>query len=549
MTTRLKRIARHESLLVALGTLLWFLVLTPWGSFADPDAFYHAHIARLMLDRGALQAFPWLDLTTLGTHFADQHYLFHVVLGPAIAAFGEFWGTQLMAPILATFTALALWNVLRGLGVKHAWVWVALALLVPGFSFRLLLAKASPIAVGAFVVALGAMALKRPKTAFAAGALFALSHGGWIIAVAAAGLMLVADVVTRRVVDEAPWRATLKASPWKTFLALLVGILAGLLIHPNRTEIFRFLWVQVVQVGVLAGNGTVLMGREWLPADPGQLIAGLAPLLIPFLIGLLGLVGTKAQSTKLEARDEQGADPRAPACPERVSEGGFVLRADPLMRRLIMLLLPVGLTLSLTFKSERMIEYLVPALAIWVACLWQLVDEKALLSELKTAVSRSSARIRPFIIPLLIILAMLVVTHHAVYTWNALRTANAKPFNVYRTTISAISARANPGDRVFSSDWDEFPILFAADDRLRYISGLDPTFLHEADPVLEADVRSVTLGSDTTSTWDLVANRTGSRFVFITTKRHPNFEKILSSDPHYKEIAKDDTTAAYEVVR
>jgi hypothetical protein len=25
----------HESLLVALGALIWFLVMTPWGSFAE----------------------------------------------------------------------------------------------------------------------------------------------------------------------------------------------------------------------------------------------------------------------------------------------------------------------------------------------------------------------------------------------------------------------------------------------------------------------------------------------------------------------------------
>jgi hypothetical protein len=536
----------HEGLLVALGTLLWFLVLTPWGSFPDPDAFYHAHLARLMLDQGALHAFPWLDLTTLGAHFADQHYLFHVITGPAIAAFGEFWGAQLMAPILATLTALALWNVLRGLNVKHAWVWVALTLLVPEFSFRLILAKASPLAVGAFIVVLGAMALKRPKTTFAAGVLFALSHGGWIIAVAAAGLMLVADTVTRRVVDDALWSASLKTTPWKTFLALLGGILVGLLIHPNRMEIFQFLWVQVVQVGLFTGSGGVSLGLEWQSASPSHVIGMLATLLIPLLMGLLGIVLNR----KDNLADKMGGGAWVVGGGSDPTHHSPLTTHDPrvVMRRLLLLLLPMGLTLVLTFKSERMIEYLVPALALWAASLWQLVDEQAFLSEARLMISRCSARIRPFIAPFFVTLAIVVIAHQTYFAWNAVHADDSKPFNAFRNTIAAISGRAHPGDRVYHSDWDEFPILFAADDRLRYVSGLDPTFLYAANPDLQRRYQAVTNGTDTTSTWDVIVNRTHSRFVFITTKRHPQLEKILSSDPRYHLIARDETTAAYEVV-
>src|SRR3990167_10191765 len=97
----LDRLKRHEGLLVGLGSLLWFLVQTPWGRFPDPDAFYHAPLANLMLDRGALHAFPWLDMTSLGSNFADHHYLYHLILGPAIAAFdlarvpfAEMWATR-----------------------------------------------------------------------------------------------------------------------------------------------------------------------------------------------------------------------------------------------------------------------------------------------------------------------------------------------------------------------------------------------------------------------------------------------------------------------
>ena len=525
---------KREGLAVAASALAWFSVLTPWGRFADPDAFYHAHLARLMLDRGPLRSFPWLDLTSLGRHFADQHYFFHLITGPAIAAFdllgaanAEFWASQAMAVLLATLSVMALWTVLRALDVKHAWIWTALALIISGFSFRLLLAKASPLAVGAFIVVLGAMALRRPATAFFAGALFALSHGGWIIAIIAAVAMLAGDVIARRFVQDDAWEIAIRDAPWRAFGGLVTGIALGLVIHPNCFEIFQFLWVQTFKAGLLTSSA-VIQGREWLPSNPGELLAEIAPLVIAGLLGALGLMFTPIRMT------------------EKKDDG--TLRPDYLnrMRLVIMLALPTAITVALTLKSARFIEYLVPALTLWLASLWQLVDPRRLKAELARARNDLSPLARRVIVPLLVTLAATLALHHASRPWSSLR-REAKTFDSYRKIFSVISSRANPGDRVFHSDWDEFPLLFAADDRLRYISGLDPTFLYEASSTLSDQVRDLTLGIATTTAWNVIVERTGSRFVFVTTRRHPDFDAALRADARFKELARDEATAAYEV--
>ncbi|QQR60463.1 hypothetical protein IPH19_03550 [Candidatus Uhrbacteria bacterium] len=66
----------------------WFSLFQIWGSFPDPDAFYHAKIASLMLERGPLLSFPWLDLTVLHSGFNDQHLLFHYFLMPFVKWLG-----------------------------------------------------------------------------------------------------------------------------------------------------------------------------------------------------------------------------------------------------------------------------------------------------------------------------------------------------------------------------------------------------------------------------------------------------------------------------
>ena len=148
-----------------------------------------------------------------------------------------------------------------------------------------------------------------------------------------------------------------------------------------------------------------------------------------------------------------------------------------------------------------------------------------------------------------VILIVLLAAHQTRATWTSLRRDASRSFDAYRTTLASITERASPNDRVFHSDWDEFPTLFAANDRVRYVSGLDPVFLHEANPALANAVRDLTIGRATTTAWQVIVEQTRSSFVFVTTKRHPSFDAILRADTRFIELARDEDTAAYEVAR
>ncbi|MBD3251898.1 hypothetical protein GF380_05625, partial [Candidatus Uhrbacteria bacterium] len=453
--------------------------MTPWGQFPDPDTFYHAHLSALMLDHGPLFAFPWLDLTSFGQQFADHHYLFHLILGPAIWAFGEQWGTQLMAPLLALLTISALWTVLRVLNPSEtwrrtSWVFVGLTLLAPDFLMRLLLGKASPLAIGYAIVTVGGMLHRKSILLLMTGMLFALSHGGWSLSILIAGSMLVADILASKTMAEASWIKALHNAPWKPLGALILGTGIGILLHPNSATLLQFLWVQLVEIGILTKSGTLTLGQEWAAASPSMILTNLTPLVVAGLTALLGILFAH----------------RADARPTLVG----------MYQRALVLLFPVGLLLVLTLKSQRFIEFLVPLFAIWIYQIAQLVDWTKYRLWLREQWSRCKRTPRHTLTVAGGLIVLLLPLHHGWLAWKGLHTGQ-RPFDLYAPVMQTISERANPGDRVFHSSWDDFPVLWALEDRVKYLSGLDPTFLYHADPELSNQVMQLTLDSDPPDAW------------------------------------------------
>lgn len=141
---------------MVFGGLLW------WHGFPDPDAFYHAKVAQLLIVNGPLHAFPWLDLTTLGRTFVDQHFLFHVIEAFFVYFFGFANGTRITALILATGCVVGYAAIAKRLQLPWPWFWVLCLGLTAPFTVRMLLGKASPLAVLCFMVGLAGAWCKRP---------------------------------------------------------------------------------------------------------------------------------------------------------------------------------------------------------------------------------------------------------------------------------------------------------------------------------------------------------------------------------------------------
>lgn len=498
-----------QPLLLFLCALAWFALFQPWGGFTDPDGFYHAKAAALIAQHGPLITFPWLDLTSLGTHFADQHFLYHVALIPFEKLFGMLPGTQVAAVFFAASFLLGFFFVLRRLKVPVPWLWCAFLAISPHMVLRLTWAKASPFALLLFTLGLFAFATHRRAFAFAVGAVYALTHGGWIILLACQFLFAVGEWMTRRVAfGEKGFVMFTKRV--QTGFATLGGIVLGLLVHPNRNEILSFLWTQVFQVGVATPIGRVFMGAEWYPATVDDIDS---LLLLPFLV-----FGSLLFALVVSRHKEMDRSRAAQAV-------GFLLAS--------------AVPLTLMLKSMRFAEYAAPYIFLMLASLATLVDWERLPRVLDELLPR-------WALPVLTACIVFILARQETQIFLLIRDG-AHPFGRYEKPMAALSLEARPGDRIYHSDWDIFPELFAESDAYRYVSGMDPTFLLAARPDLSDAFTRLYQGKATSTAYDVVRNKFGASFIVVDRKNDWRFENMVRTEPRFEELYSDEHTDVFRV--
>jgi hypothetical protein len=234
--------------------------------------------------------------------------------------------------------------------------------------------------------------------------------------------------------------------------------------------------------------------------------------------------------------------------------GMFLSPLKPFSRQKASLVLAVGLLVAamfaLTLKSRRTTEFLAPTVALWCGAMWNMIDVKKLFAQAGLSLGNAGKYGRLAVVFALVVLSLGLASREALGVWQALHPVGY-PDAIYRKSLQAVSGVAQPGDRVFHSSWDEFPMLFAADDRLRYVSGLDPTFLYAASSTLSDDVRNLTWGMTSTTreqAWELIHDRLGSRFVFVSKRDvHQPFLELIESDARYVKLKETEDGAAFEV--
>lgn len=498
----------------------WGALFLPWNGFMDPDAFYHAKASMLLWAHGPLRSFPWLDLTLLGRSFADLHFGFHAFVAPFTAAFGMFQGLRIASVCLVGLFAAVFYASLLRLRIRFPMLWTALLLASPALLFRLVLGKATPLALTLFVAGIAAASLRRPRILAGISIVFALCYAGWIYLFGSVVLLASGDALYALCMQDGPIWKRLRALRWQEPLAVLIGGLAGMCVHPNFPGIFTLWWAQVVTIGLGTPYAHVNLGSEWLPSTFTGFMSAYALWMIIGLVGSAGLLF-------------------APRKPLDESRARLVISLGVVLAGLF----------ALTVKSQRNTEYLGPVVVLWCAALWSLVAARRLRAEMEKAFA-GYGRIGSMLVKCVLGLCVLAVLGKGLMRgWQDLHPARYAD-DTYARTASAISARATPGDRVFHTSWDEFPFLFATDDRLRYVSGLDPTFLYVTQPALSDELKDVTFGAVTTTreqAWALIHDELHSRFVFATVQNHAPFISVIRSDPRYTLLAQDAQSIAWEV--
>jgi hypothetical protein len=414
---------------------LFGYVHTRPGGQVERDGYFHAQAARSLPSRGLSRKFPWTRASVWNDSFHDKEFLFHAWLAPFARGENPIRGAAAAAGVLAAAAFAAFFLFLRANGVP----WPLLGTLVLAamggpFLLRMSFVRAHVLSILFFIGALHFLVRGKHKPLAGLGFALAWSYSFPLVLPAFAALYCAGRLVSGEDPD------------WKLAGAAFGGVLAGLLIHPYTPLTLGTLWTHLQILWIAAGRRSIAaveVAREFAPygtrdfilAYPGLVLAGAG----------LAIGGWRAGKR---------------ARPETM---GLIFAAG-------------GATL-LTMAVSRAIEYAAPLAA--AAVLFATRD--ALDAETMERITAwFKAKRRPtFLVKPGLFLVLLGVHVHGLAYVVEMSEGNDPP----RFTDAAAWMRENleEGETVANLWWDDFPDLYYAAPRQRFLSGIDPTFTLQWD--------------------------------------------------------------------
>ena len=449
------------------------------------DDPYHLAIAELLGKGEVLKTLPWAKHTTVAERFSDLHFGYHVYLVPFVTLFGASLGGKL-ATIVAT--AVLLLVVVAIAGRDNRWRGVLpMLVLVSSGVFLLRVMGMRPIAfAAAAVLVVIPLAMKRRFALLAlVGALFASSYAAFPLLV----LPLLAHVVAHAM--------TARKLAWRPTVSVLIGVLLGLLLHPNVRNELDVLAVQLFDVSADRSG----LNLEYAPPGFARLCKEAGLVLAILGIGLRD--AWRAWHDALERREE-----------------------------LLAWSLLAVLTLLLHVRYERGVDYFVPVAVTFAAIASG--RQKASAAPKKAALAVGG----------LVVLGAGIL--HASQAWT-----QSRRFEAIDPRACAIWLERNsePGDEVFIHDYGAFPRLFYFNRRNVYTLGLDPGFMRAHDPALWTRYLAAARLED--DPYPLIADTLGARYVYVekTPIGRPFYDYLRAHASQFRPVYRDDFAAVFSVVR
>ncbi len=527
-TTTHAKIALLSALLFLFSISLYSWCLSN-ERFTDPDSFYHVAMAELLRDQRAIpREFSYLPYTSLGEHYTDHHFLYHILLIPFVTFLPPFVGAKLLTIICASLLIVSIYLFLEWRRVPYAIAWTGLLLLSSSFLFRMGLVKAPSISM--LLLLIGAALLTAPRHKhwlLPLGFVFVWSYGGFIVLPLLALCLCIGNVTAWYIRRNEERRAAVVQSGVMLGYIFL-GIIAGLFIHPSFPDHLFVIWEQLFVIGIINAQDVIGVGREWYPIAVSDMLLRDSLILLPW-IGTMLFALTRIK--KLSG-----------------TSIGFTVFS------LILLVF--------TLKSQRYIEYLLPWALIAAALLfrdsvsvstkkiaeWPRAIEQRIRLFLQTTAKFEQHYIGVTTLVGVIGLSLLLIFIVSVQNISGLY-ADLQSGFVYSDTqasSAAIRAHSQKGDVVFHSDWDMFPQLFYWNRDNAYIVGLDPTFLYREDPVRYWLWHDITTGKQTTGVYEIIRDEFRATTV-IVEQSNKRFMRTLFQDARFVEVFVDSDYRVFKL--
>lgn len=481
---------------------------------AGHDSFYHIKMAALLPEVGLVNEFPWLRFayfTRSGHEFVSHHYGYHALLAPFVYLSkwltGDYLAGGRWANCFFFGVVIALFHVLLTVGdVPYRWLWLTLFLLLPEqFFLRHTFVRAITPSLALLLLLLIFLICNRPL--WAALIVAAYNHlylGAVMYTPVVVALFVAAHILAPRDDRRIPWAlASLTALGW------IVGVVS----YPYSKGMYEFLLLQVFGTGL---TPDISVGTEWRPyqdvwwfagSHSGVLLSVLAAAIVArFRFGpragvnetALLLINLAFLALTLKARRFIEYWPALclisaaylAAPPLRVfrdwlreksagwrstlARGAVVATAIALSAGLIWLAARNGTTFRLT-QHWQLIAIAGVLTLPWLARVW-LEQPRAFWRRGIATLGVTLAALGAF---------STTAALGAEHLLGARKDAQCQyTLKSVRDMMRFIQDHSQPGDVIFTDDWDIFPVFFYHNSFNHYIVGLDPKFTHEREPEL-----------------------------------------------------------------
>ena len=496
-------------LLVSLGT---FGYLHFDQTFADPDSFYHAKMAEFLVSRGAITEFPWLSATTLAHGFVDHHFFYHLLLVPFVWLFTPLIGLKVFTILFSSLTILAVFAFLKKLEIKGAFWYTLFLLTINPFIFRLSLAKAQQVVLLLLFLFLYFLFSRNYLALILVSCAYVWSYAGWPLLLLLGFLYALVN-----------WFWNLSRRGWFKFkldrlklhwqnawlmLAIVTGLAAGLFFSPYFPKNLDFYWQQSFKIAVVNYQYIIDVGAEWYPYQLIDLLAAAIPFFVLVLAALLAFL--------------------------------FMYQKQP-MNSWFFLIVSL-LFFVLTLKSRRYVEYFVP-----LALIFSALSLNVVIRQWSQGIMRLVSRKNLIVFSVIVVLAL---TPLAARDLGAVKNfyRHGFAFDKFKEPSDWLKKNSQPGDLVFHSDWDEFPILFYHNDVNYYLVGLDPTFMYQYDADLHKIWVDLVTGHTADQLHAKVRDLFGAQYVFVDINQNQALAGNLADDPGFQEVFANQEAKIYRVM-
>lgn len=501
------RVVELTAAALAIGFIFWRLQFSTGAiCCGDYDGYYHIKWSRMLWESLRAGKFPpsfsWLPLTTLDLrNYVDHHLLFHFFQIP----FTWFGDLRLAAKISATiFASLAVfscyWFLVR-YRVRYSLLWL-LALLACSapFLYRLNMAKAPPFAIIYLVIGIYCLFSKKYWPLLPLSFIFTATYDMFV-------LLIIAALIWTAIVA---W--TEHRFEWRPIVWVLAGACVGLILNPYFPHNL-YLFYEHVKIKITPSDFSTNVGKEWYPYDTWEFLGNSVVACAAMVIGYISF----------DASDRK-----------RSHHALFFLVFSTVL-------------MLMTARWKRIAEYWPPFAVIFAAFALQpwlqgarstlsglpidMIDElQPYLDRSQSAAPTKQDELRALWRTLAI--ATVAVALGTVLFLNLRATikdiASSEPHEFYKAGAEWMRANVPAGQRVFNTDWDDFPRLFYYDPTHNYVSGLDPTYLYDHDPALSKLYDRITLGEQE-DPGPLIRDRFGARYVFTDNSHGDFFDNAKTS--------------------